>query len=251
MNHSSYPQPGNMSATLPESEETREHARKPEMLGRLAAGIAHDLNNLLGVIVGHSDLLLSRAELEPKARRRAEQIQQAGQKAAALTCRLLVFSREQSGQPAVLSLNELVLQMAGMLRRLLGEDTRFSTVLDATGGFIMADPAQIQQLVINLVLNASDAMPEGGELTIQTDDAMVDDDTAHAFHVSAGRFVRLVVTRASSTTRLERETSGLGLATIESAVQQNGGFIVVENHGESGLSFKLYLPVTANLLDKE
>lgn len=244
MKRSSYSQPGRMSEMLSKSEKMREHAQKLEIIGRLAGGIAHDLNNLLGVIVGHSDLLLSSVELEPKVRRKAEQIQQAGQNAAALTRQLLAFSRQQFDQPAVLSLNELLLQMAGVLRRLLREDIMFFTALDATGGMIMADPAQIQQLVISLVLTASDAMPEGGRLTIQTEDALVDDDIARAFHVSAGRFVRLIVTRASPTTKLEREAPGLGLAAVESTAQQNGGFTVVESHRESGLSFKLYLPVT-------
>lgn len=249
MNHLLYSQTDHMSETPSKSEKTRENARELEMLGRLAGGIAHDLNNLLGVIVGHSDLLLSSVKLEPKVRRKAEQIQQAGQNATALTRQLLAFSGQQFGQPAVLSLNELVLQMAGMLRRLLREDTRFSTALDATGS-IMADPAQIQQLIVNLVLNASDAMSGAGELTIQTEDALVDDDMARVFHATAGRYVRLVVTRASSTTRLERGVSGWGLAAVESAVRQNGGFIIVESHGESALAFKLYLPATGESLDK-
>lgn len=259
MNHSSHSQPEHTSKALSRSEKMQEQAQRLEVVGRLAGGIAHDFNNLLGVIVGYSDLLLSTVELDPKARRKIEQIQKAGQSAAALTRQLLAFSRQQFIQPVVLGVNELVQEMAGMLQRLLREDVKFAMAVESRHGIIKADPAQIQQILINLVLNAADAMPHGGELTIETEDVLVDDDIAGAFGVSAGKFVRLVVTDTGTgiseeasahlfepffTTKPVGKGTGLGLAAVYGAIGQNGGFIDVESTSNAGSSFKVYLPVT-------
>src|SRR5664279_3714897 len=159
---------------LRQSEEQLRQAHKIEAVGRLASGVAHDFNNILTVITGHSELLLRQLDADDPRRKNAEQIEKAAYRAAALTRQLLTFSRKQVIEPRVLKLNAIILNIEKMLRRLIGEDIEFCTVLDSAAGHIKADPGQIEQVIMNLAVNARDAMPNGGKLIITTANATLD-----------------------------------------------------------------------------
>src|SRR5258706_8481375 len=152
---------------LRQSEEQLRQAQKLEAVGRLAASVAHDFNNILTTITGHSELLLRQLGPDDPRRKNAEQIEQASYLAASLTRQLLTFSRKQVIEPRVLNLNAVVLNVEKMLRRLIGEGIEFRTVLDPAAAFIKADPGQIEQVIMNLALNARGAMPTGGSLTVR------------------------------------------------------------------------------------
>jgi signal transduction histidine kinase len=169
-------------------------AQKMEAIGRLAGGIAHDFNNLLTVIIGFSELMLLSLPVGVPHHDSVEQIRQAGEKAASLTRQLLAFSRQQVLQPKVLDLNAVVANMDTMLQRVIGEDIDLLTMLSPSLTSVKADPGQIQQILMNLVVNARDAMPEGGRLTIETADVVLDTDYARRHvDVSPGRYVLLAV----------------------------------------------------------
>ncbi|MBI2528497.1 MAG: PAS domain S-box protein [Candidatus Rokubacteria bacterium] len=231
-------------------------SQKMEAVGRLAGGIAHDFNNLLTVILGRTELLLRRLVTEGPARRDVELIQATGRRAAALTQQLLAVSRRQVLRPQVLDLNTVVSGLGPMLRRVIGEDLELSITLDPGLGRVLADPSQIEQVLLNLVINARDAMPGVGRLTIETANAELDERYAHR-HAGArpGQHVMLAVSDTGSGmdeatrarifepffTTKERGT-GLGLATVHGVVSQSGGTIWVYSEPGRGTTFKVYLP---------
>ena len=233
-------------------------AGKMEAVGRLSGGIAHDFNNLLGVIIGYSQVLKRRLDPGNALLEHVLEIEKAGQRAAALTRQLLAFSRQQILTPSVLLLNDLVADMVKMLPRLLGEDIEVSTSLSLDLGTVKADQSQIEQVVMNLAVNARDAMPKGGKLRIETTNAELDHVYAWQ-HPGAkpGHYVRLAV--IDSGTGIDKDTlahifepffttkevgkgTGLGLATVYGVVKQSGGYIWVDSEPGQGASFEIFLP---------
>jgi CheY-like chemotaxis protein len=228
-------------------------------VGRLAGGIAHDFNNLMSAVVGFGGLVLDRLDEHEPARANVVQMVEAGEKAVALTNQLLAFSRKQMLQPRALDLNAVVTDSYNLLRRLIGEDISLTCVLGQGVEAVLADPVQLQQVIVNLAVNARDAMPTGGKLTIET--ANVDLGTEYAasqFEVEPGRYVLLAVSDSGVgmdaatqarifepffTTKAEGEGTGLGLATVFGIVKQTGGDISVASEPGVGTTFTLFLPL--------
>jgi two-component system cell cycle sensor histidine kinase/response regulator CckA len=233
-------------------------AQKMEAIGRLSGGIAHDFNNLLGVIIGYSQVLKRALGPGSPLHEHAEEVEKAGQRAASLTRQLLAFSRQQVLTPAVLTLNTLVSDMEKMLPRLLGEDIEVSTSLDPALGRVKADQSQIEQVIMNLAVNARDAMPEGGKLKIETANVELDEAyTRHHPGSKCGQYVMLAVSDTGVgmnaetlaqiyepffTTKERGKGTGLGLATVYGVVKQSGGYIAAESTPGKGASFQVYLP---------
>jgi PAS domain S-box-containing protein len=240
-------------------EEQFRQAQKLESIGRLAGGVAHDFNNLLTVINGYSGFLLKGLKAGDRLRSYATEIQTAGERAASLTRQLLAFSRKQMVEPRVLDLNTAIRGAVPMLERLIGEDILLDIHLDDALGQVMADPDQIHQVIMNLVVNARDAMPDGGKIGILTANAEVDAGTCAAVHADAtpGRFVSMTVLDSGHgideairqqifdpffTTKEVGKGTGLGLSTVYGIVRQAGGWIDVWSEVGVGTSFKVYLP---------
>jgi PAS domain S-box-containing protein len=234
-------------------------AQKMEAVGRLSGGISHDFNNLLGVIIGYIQVIKRSLVSGNSLYEYAEEIEKASQRAVALTRQLLAFSRQQVLEPVVLNLNTLVADMQKMLPRLIGEDIDLNLVFEPTLGQVKADPGQLEQVVMNLAVNARDAMPDGGKLTIRTANAEI--DLAFAMeHAGSkpGKYVKLVVsdtgigmdpeTQAQIfepfyTTKGRDKGTGLGLATVYGVVKQSNGYITVDSEKGKGSVFAVYLPL--------
>jgi PAS domain S-box-containing protein len=239
-------------------EQQLSQAHKMEAIGHLAGGIAHDFNNLLTVILGNTELLLDPTTPIEALRENAKQIQDAMKRAAALTRQLLAFSRQQVLEPRQLNINTVVNEMRQLLHRLIGEGIDLVTRLDWDVGSVHADPSQIEQVIMNLAVNARDAMPGGGTLAIQTSNVVFDDaDTPTQHGVGRGRYVMLTIsdtgmgmdaqTRARIfepffTTKAPGKGTGLGLATVHGIVAQSRGAITVESAPNQGSTFAIYLP---------
>jgi two-component system cell cycle sensor histidine kinase/response regulator CckA len=233
-------------------------AAKMEAIGRLSGGIAHDFNNLLGVIIGYSQVLRRKLDPNSPLKEHAEEVEKAANRAVSLTRQLLAFSRQQILTLAVVDLNTLVSDMQRMLPRLIGEDIVVDIDLDSSLGRIKADLGQIEQVVMNLAVNARDAMPDGGKLQIETANREFDDAYCSE-HPGAkpGRYVMLAVTDSGAgmtpqtlahifepffTTKEVGKGTGLGLATVYGIVKQSGGYIWVESALGIGSSFQIFLP---------
>jgi len=241
-------------------EEQFYQAQRLESIGRLAGGVAHDFNNLLTVINGYAALILSDLTPGTLLARRVAEISAAGQQAAALTEQLLAFSRRQVIQPKVFNLNEVIAEIDSLLRRLIGEDIELVVTLASDLGHVSADVGQLQQIIMNLAVNARDAMPEGGSLLIETGNAFLDAEYCASHpEVRSGAYVMLGVTDTGSgmtpevqkrifepffTTKPVGSGTGLGLATVHGMVRQSNGWIWVYSEPGSGTTFKVYLPRT-------
>jgi two-component system, cell cycle sensor histidine kinase and response regulator CckA len=233
-------------------------AQKMEAIGRLAGGVAHDFNNLLGVIVGYGEIVRRKLRDDDPLAGKVEQILKAAERAAGLTRQLLAFSRQQVLQLKIVDVNVIVSDVEKMLRRLIGEDIRLTTSLDPGLGSVKADPGQIEQVLMNLAVNARDAMPDGGHLTIETRNAELGpDDVARRPPTLAGRYVMLAVTDSGMgmdaetqshlfepffTTKEMGKGTGLGLSTVYGIVKQSGGYIWCYSEVGVGTTFKIYLP---------
>jgi PAS domain S-box-containing protein len=241
-------------------EEQLQQAQKLEATGSLAAGVAHDFNNVLSVVLSYSELLASGLKAGDPMLEDLQQIRAAGLRAAALTRQLLAFSRQQALQPQIVDLTAVVGTMEKMLRRLIGEDVTLTTICSPALGKVLVDPGQMEQVIMNLVVNARDAMPSGGTLTIETSEVVFDDqDASEHVGAKAGPHILLSVNDTGSgmdketqarlfepffTTKEPGKGTGLGLSTVFGIVRQSGGTIQVFSEPQKGTSFKIYLPTT-------
>jgi len=240
-------------------EDQLRQSQKMEAIGRLAGGVAHDFNNLLTIIKGHGDLMLDKLQPADPLLRNASQIEKAADRAASLTRQLLAFSRMQVLEPKVLDLNALVAEMCSLLRRLVREDISFTFRAGESLRRVKADPGQLEQVIMNLTVNACDAMPTGGKLNVETRQVLVDEAFAKERPpLTPGEYIRLTVedtghgmdaaTKARIfepffTTKELGKGTGLGLATVYGVVKQSGGCIWVESEPGKGTQFEVYLPV--------
>src|SRR5579862_159507 len=238
-------------------EQQLRQAQKMEAVGRLAGGIAHDFNNLLMVISGYCEFLLERIGSDPALRGPAQEIANASNRATSLTRQLLAFSRKQMLTPKVLDLNEVVTENLKMLNRLIGEDIDLVMVPGTELGAVKADPGQIEQVIMNLAVNARDAMPRGGRLTIETSNVTLDEAFARTHApLTAGEYIMLAI--SDTGVGMDGETqsrifepffttkgakgTGLGLSTVYGIVKQSGGFIFVDSQPQRGTAFRAYFP---------
>jgi two-component system, cell cycle sensor histidine kinase and response regulator CckA len=242
-------------------EDQLRQAQKMEAVGQLAGGIAHDFNNLLTVIAGYSQLVLSRLLPEDPLRQRIDQINKAAFRASSLTRRLLTFSRKQVVQPRVLNLNSLVANIEGMLGRLIDDDIQLKTVLDPGLAPVRVDPGQIEQMIFNLVVNARDAMPRGGVVTIETRNVLLEPGGSYQGEGEPSGWHTMLAVSDNGvgmdqeilshmfepffTTKPPGKGTGLGLATVYGIVKQSEGSIAVTSELGRGTTFKIYLPRTA------
>ncbi|MFN6963013.1 MAG: PAS domain S-box protein [Pyrinomonadaceae bacterium] len=243
-------------------DEQLRQSQKLESVGRLAGGIAHDFNNMVTAINGYSELILRRQDLDASIRRSLEEIRKAGDRSAALTKQLLAFSRRQMLQVMVVDVNEIIAETNKMLRRLIGEDIQLNTLLCPELWPVEADPVQLTQVIMNLAVNARDAMPGGGTLTIETDNVELDEHSSERRGVARpGHYVRITVRDTGQgiepddlkqifepffTTKELGKGTGLGLATVYGIVKQSNGYIWADSEPASGSTFTIYLPRIAN-----
>ena len=246
-------------------EEQLRTKQELEAIGRLAGGIAHDFNNLVGIILGHTELLSAGSDLTERVKNGLGQIRRAGERAASLTHQLLAFSRKQVLQPRVLNLNAIVADVQRMLSRVIGEDIEVVTRLHPSLAPVKADPVQMEQVLMNLAVNARDAMPQGGRLLIETANVELDEVYARGHPgFSAGPYVRLTVSDTGQgmdaetlehvfepffTTKELGKGTGMGLATVYGIVSQSGGTISVSSTLRKGTTFQVYLPAETGLAE--
>ena len=240
-------------------EEQLRQSQKLEALGRLAGGVAHDFNNILMSIMGAADLLLMQLAPDDSARDEAAEIKQSVDRGAGLTRQLLAFSRRQAVRSRMFALGDIVRGMDTMLRRLIGPEIDFEIICAPEPLMVVADSGQTEQVVLNLVVNARDAMPQGGRVTVRVEEVDVDDAAAVALvEGKAGRYARLSVsdtgtgideqTRAKLfepffTTKEQGKGTGLGLSIVYGIVKQSGGYITVASEPGKGATFLIYLPI--------
>ena len=240
-------------------EQQLQMAQKVEAIGRLSGGIAHDFNNILGVIIGYTEALQKRMPPENAFRDAIDEIQRAAKRAASLTQQLLAFSRNQVLEPKILDLNAVIRDTQKMLASLMGEHIEIALALSDSLGMVKADRTQLEQVILNLNLNARDAMPEGGKLTIETSNADLEESNpARPAYMLPGSYVLLKVTDTGCgmtrevqanifepffTTKEKGKGTGLGLATVYGVVKQTGGYILVDSEPGKGAAFRIYLPL--------
>jgi PAS domain S-box-containing protein len=244
-------------------EQQLRQSQKMEAVGQLAGGVAHDFNNVLTVILANSDFLLNQLGPQDPRRQELKDITEAAQRAASLTRQLLAFSRKQVLQPKVLNLNDVIYSLENMLQRLIGEDVEMFTMLEPDLWAVEADPGQIEQIVMNLAVNARDAMPAGGKVSIETGNVVIDETFAQTHYpIVPGHYVMLVLCDTGIgmqsevrsrifepffTTKPTGKGTGLGLSTVYGIVKQSGGYIWAYSDPGMGTTFKVYLP----RIDKE
>jgi signal transduction histidine kinase/CheY-like chemotaxis protein len=248
---------------LRQGETQLREAQKMEAIGSLAGGIAHDFNNLVTVILGYSEMLLSASFDEARWRRDLAQIREAGERAAGLTRQLLAFSRRQVLRPTIVDVNEAILGMAGMLQQLVGEDIQVVTNLDSTSRNIEIDRSQLEQIIMNLAVNARDAMEHGGRLEFQTEHAHVSE--VSRLSISPGNYVVVTVSDTGCgmdpliqsqvfepffTTKPQGKGTGLGLSTVYGIVKQSGGTITIQSEVGKGTLFTIYLPASSKRVER-
>jgi PAS domain S-box-containing protein len=239
-------------------EQQLRQSQRMEAIGRLTGGIAHDFNNMLTVILGYSDILIKSSKIDLSVQKHAEEINKAAQKASSLIKQLLAFSRKQLLQPKIFDINDLISGIQKMIQSLIGEDVDLVFSPEPEIGTIKADPVQIEQVLMNLIVNARDAMPHGGKLAINTVNLNINTEyNTRQFSIKPGKYVTLTV--SDTGTGMEEETqtkifepfyttketgkgTGLGLSTVYGIVKQSGGFIEVRSEPGRGTSFIIYLP---------
>jgi PAS domain S-box-containing protein len=245
-------------------EEKFRQAQKMEAIGRLSGGIAHDFNNLLGVIIGYAEILQEKLAQSDPLRGSADEIVKAGNRAASLTRQLLAFSRQQVLESEVLDLNEIVVDIEKMLRRVIGEDIELGADLDPNLGHVRADRGQFEQLFLNLAVNARDAMPDGGKLLIETRSFEMSEEyvRSYPYPVKTGSYARVTVKDTGMgmdpdvlarifepffTTKEKGKGTGLGLSTVYGVVKQSGGYIEVQSEIGKGATFLIYFPTVQEI----